>query len=695
MKKFYSLVLVLMILNSLHTLAQTPIFFEPAALEATVNPNSSAEVHTILHNASAATVAFSFPGFTNKDQGGPDSYGYTWIDSDEPNGPDWAWTDITETGSEVEGLGDDMMVGPFEMSFNFPFYGQEKNHFWISPNGCIGFTDQQLPFANGPIPTNAENTDFIAWFWDDLYIDAAMTHVYIRNFEEKTIVQFNNMVHFPGTESFITAQLIMMANGTIIIRYKQLSDGFDTNSATVGLQSANPETGLQVVMNEDYIHPELAIRFNLTHTFITSLHPASLTLLPGQQETIWITYSSAGFEVGNYEQELLCVTDHPEIPQLFVHNVMHIANPEMSGFKGYVTDAATGLAIVEAKVMVGEHQVFTNENGFYELPLENGSYNVSFSKNGYQTRMIEDTTAVAGYSTLDVGLEGFYFLAGRVYAGESPIESGFAYGYKMLEGTVVDVFAEMVGVEGWFEFSGLSWANYIVKAEPSPTSVYYGDYLPTYYGDVIHWEDASVIDLIHSTDDAHIHLVAATNAPAGPGSISGSIVSGNRTADIPIILHSNDQGTVTMQISSIDGTFAFTNLAYGTYDIFAEIPGVSVTPQTIVLNAENPTAEGINMIILGNEIIFLGLIESAVFESEPLIFPNPVTDQVKLSINLKKSLLVHIEITDISGRIISAENHNISDEKNIAIDVTKLTKGLYMLRCEAGGELIVRKFMKE
>lgn len=696
MKIFYlNLILSFtLIITSFNLNAQVPFYFDPQAVEATVNPNDSAVVHSVLHNASEDTVEFYFPGYTARDLGGPDNFGYSWIDSDEEGGPDWAWTDISENGILIEGLGDDNVVGPFEMAFDFPFYGQSKNHFWVNSNGSISFTDQLLPYANGPIPTNNDFTDFIAWFWDDLTIDTAITSVYFKNFDEKTIVQFNKMVHYPGTESFITAQVIMMVHGTILIRYKQVSESFETNSATVGLQSGGPELGLQVVNNAPYLHSELAVRFDLNRNFITSVSPASGFLLPGHQETIWVTYSSEGFEHGSYEQELKCVTSLPEHPQIFLHNVMHVTNPDQAGFKGYVTNAATGLPINEVKVVVGEHYVYTNDVGHYELPLEQGSYNVHFIREGYQTKIVEDTTAVAGFSILDVELDGFYFLAGRVFAGENHIESGFAYGYKMLEGTVVDIYAEMVGVEGWYEFSGLSSAHYIVKAEPSPNSIYYGDYLPTYYGDVLHWEEATIINLIQSTDDMHINLVEVVSAPDGPGSISGSIDNG-RSANIPIILRTTEPVTAMMTYSSTDGSFIFPNLAYGTYEIFAEIPGKSIIPQSIVLDEVRPSAEGIDMMILESEIIFLGIAESEIFETIPFIYPNPVNDRINITINLKKPSLVRFDIIDPVGRIVSSESHHIIDLKNIVIDVKSLPQGVYLLKLEADREIVFKKIIKK
>ena len=67
-----------------------------------------------------AAVLFG-PGTTHALTGGPDAYGYTFIDSDEPGGPVYSWVDILGTGTDT-GIGDDGDV-TIELPFTFYFYG--------------------------------------------------------------------------------------------------------------------------------------------------------------------------------------------------------------------------------------------------------------------------------------------------------------------------------------------------------------------------------------------------------------------------------------------------------------------------------------------------------------------------------------------------------------------------------------------
>ncbi|MEO0102427.1 MAG: hypothetical protein ABIK81_01850, partial [candidate division WOR-3 bacterium] len=61
--------------------------------------------------------------------GGPDAYGYRWIDSDTtaPGAPVYNWIDITGIGDTIRGLADDNVLGPFPIGFDFPYYWYTVN----------------------------------------------------------------------------------------------------------------------------------------------------------------------------------------------------------------------------------------------------------------------------------------------------------------------------------------------------------------------------------------------------------------------------------------------------------------------------------------------------------------------------------------------------------------------------------------
>ena len=80
--------------------------------------------------------------------GGPDQFGYSWIDSDDPDGPQFEYRDISSTGNRIdsrafyiEDYGDysEFHVGPLPIGFSFPFYGNEYDEFYIHSDGMIHF----------------------------------------------------------------------------------------------------------------------------------------------------------------------------------------------------------------------------------------------------------------------------------------------------------------------------------------------------------------------------------------------------------------------------------------------------------------------------------------------------------------------------------------------------------------------------
>ena len=86
--------------------------------------------------------------------------------------------------------------------------------------------------------------------------------------------------------------------------------------------------------------------------------------------------------------------------------------------------------------------------------------------------------------------------------------------------------------------------------------------------------------------------------------------------------------------------------------------------------------------------------ENAVLSNTPLqsdeltIFPNPVSEHIFISSDLNIQLQ-QIEVLSIDGRLIR------SYKSTEIIDVSKLEKGVYLLKIKAKSGEIVKRFIKE
>ncbi len=213
--------------------------------------------------------------------GGPDLFGYKWIDSDEPGGPTFSWVDISATGTPVTGLGDDAFTGPFPIGFTFSYYGADYTQFYIASNGFLGFgpnTTGYTTLTNAQIPTVGTPNNIVPWMWDDLN-PATGGFIYYQTVGNQLIVQFVDYPEYGGTGT-VTAEVILNSSGSILYQYLAFQNGIDILSSTVGIENINGDDGLQVVYNAAYLHDNLAIKFAAESEWLSE-NPNSGTILPG------------------------------------------------------------------------------------------------------------------------------------------------------------------------------------------------------------------------------------------------------------------------------------------------------------------------------------------------------------------------------------------------------------------------------
>ena len=182
--------------------------------------------------------------------GGPDAYGYTFVNSEHAGGPDYEFVDISSSGEPV-GLTDDSSAGPFDLGFEMPWYGSTRSQCWIGSNGLVSFSQGWSFIGPMPIPTPTDGwspDDYVAAFSTDLNPANGGTVYYLSDpAEDRFIVQFDHVNHYWDGGVF-TFQVVLHASGLIDIAYDEMTDG-QSNSYGAGIENQDGTIGLQYHLN--------------------------------------------------------------------------------------------------------------------------------------------------------------------------------------------------------------------------------------------------------------------------------------------------------------------------------------------------------------------------------------------------------------------------------------------------------------
>ncbi|MBZ0172869.1 MAG: hypothetical protein K8E66_10845, partial [Phycisphaerales bacterium] len=238
--------------------------------------------------------------------GGPDSFGYDWMDSDEPGGPVFDWQDITTVGVPIS-LGDDDQRR-VRLPFVFPFYGVGRDSVAITSNGYLSFDGSWPEYANTSIPAPSTPNAFIAPFWDDLNPDVGGTihRLYDGN---RFIVQYTDVPSYLQTGVY-TFQVQLYPDGTIVYLYQDMQG--DLEACTIGIEQDNAYTGLEVAYAAPYVHDGLAVRIGTVDACpsLTEVPQAGL-VWAGSSRDVNVHFEAGALSAGEYSCELVILSNVP------------------------------------------------------------------------------------------------------------------------------------------------------------------------------------------------------------------------------------------------------------------------------------------------------------------------------------------------------------------------------------------------
>ena len=277
----------------------------------------------------------------DKGQGGPDIFGYNWIDSDEPGGPVYKWNEINSVGTPV-GNSDDASYGPFSLGFSFPYYGNLFTEVRICTNGFLSFTSSSSRYTNDPIPSGGDPNNLLAPFWDDLDPGSGGTIYYYQDAtNQQFIVEYDGVHHYPSGNPE-TFQAIIRADGTILYQYKTMDL---TTGCTVGIEDQAGTDGLQVVYNASYLHSDMAILFSSVPPVPwLTVEPIFGNILPAASDQLLATFDATDLTSGVYQAEIHLATNDPEAALVVIPVTLTVDDLSAAGDSGLPRAFALGTA---------------------------------------------------------------------------------------------------------------------------------------------------------------------------------------------------------------------------------------------------------------------------------------------------------------------------------------------------------------
>lgn len=321
----------------------------------------------------------------------------------------------------------------------------------------------------------------------------------------------------------------------------------------------------------------------------------------------------------------------------------------------------------------------------------NGVYYVTLT-----TTIGNDCSAVSSQNVVVGDSIQFNQVYGQVFENNLPLSNGLALIFSQDLGNNYAPYLDfsLIDSSGVYEFPYVPNGDFYIYAIPLTNN----GFLPTYYGDVLDWEDATLISLGQAENPYDINLISASSNPIqGNGSINGYITDASRTSyldKVTVLLFNENVQPIAYANVNTEGHYSFNSLANGTYYIKPELSGVTSPMTEVILNSENQNAE-IYMTLNGNQILDINEVKLNTLSAK--IFPNPVIEKVFVEFNSQYSEELIVEVWSINGIKLSETNYHLpAGYFTTEINVGTLKSGMYFLKISSSnGIIITRKFIHQ
>ena len=296
-----------MVLDGIDMAAQAELMNYPSQFDVSLTQDQSSttnlEISNVGEDESTLYYTIGVSPFENTG-GGPDDDGNLWADSDDESSIPVDWIDISSIGTQLSFPQNDEAADPINIGFDYSFYGQSYSQCIVNANGWVGFGSDNDAWENTSVPNTSAPRPAIFGFWDDLNPvnnqcnEYCSGNVYYHSNSERLVISFEEVAHWWTNfeNSFYSFQVVLYPSGDLNLNYGSITG---THSATIGMQNANGTDGLQLSLNDNYVHSGLSIKITREPSWVSvSLDQGEVSA--GFSESIGVTFSSEGLTSSEY-----------------------------------------------------------------------------------------------------------------------------------------------------------------------------------------------------------------------------------------------------------------------------------------------------------------------------------------------------------------------------------------------------------
>jgi PKD repeat protein len=256
----------------------------------------------------------------------------------------------------------------------------------------------------------------------------------------------------------------------------------------------------------------------------------------------------------------------------------------------------------------------------------------------------------------------------------------------------------------YFINSVLPIGDYLLIARPDTSIPSLNYAIPTYFEITHKWEDATQIgamcDMVITNDIEVINLLPLTGTSTIGGAIFADGLNKNfgRAGDpipgIDISLEQIPGGIIANTQTNEEGEFKFDNVPVSSnkYTVYVAIPGLPMAESYIVEIGSDTVVNNLNFLVGENEIYIetISNIESKIAENNSLsVYPNPFKGQTNIVYEVVQSENVAVEIYNILGEKIHAQNFGVQPKGKYAYNFQNkdVQSGVMIVRLQIGNNI--------